>query len=289
MKVPESIELPPYAETGNPIPSSEEMVKSADTIARMRRSGDVARRVLKAVTAAVAPGITTEELDVIAFNACVAEDAYPSPLNYNGYPKSICTSVNEIVCHGIPDSRPLEEGDIVNCDITIFREGVHGDTSETILVGEVDAASRKLVTVTRECLMKGIAAAIAGNQVRDIGKAIQIHAESFGFGVIREFIGHGIGETFHMPPSIPHFYDPKARTILEPGMTFTIEPMITMGKARTGRIWDDNWTAPTADLSRTAQFEHTLLIREDGVELLTLDASEPQPFLQETDSRSNAS
>ncbi len=287
--VPGRINRPSYADTGVPVRTDENPVKSPEKIERMRRSGKAARRVLQQVSAAIAPGVTTEELDIIAHEACIAEGAYPSPLNYNGFPKAICTSINEVICHGIPDSRPLLDGDIVNCDITVFLEGVHGDHSETMLVGEVDAAGRKLVSVTRDCLMKGIAAVQVGGQVRDIGKAIQTHAEANGYEVVREFIGHGIGETFHMEPSIPHYYDPGAKRVFEPGMTFTIEPMITVGHWRAAPIWNDGWTATTADYKRTAQFEHTLLVRDDGVEILTLEAHETQPFLPADDSAAASS
>ena len=203
---------------------------------------------------------------------------YPSPLNYNGFPKSLCTSVNEIICHGIPDDRPLRDGDIVNCDVTIFVGGVHGDHSETFLVGDVDAESRRLVEVTREAMYHGIAAAGPGAQVCDIGRAIAIHAEAAGYGVVREFVGHGIGQIFHQLPNIPHYYDPDARTELVEGLTFTVEPMITMGTPR-AQLWPDGWTAMTVDRSRTAQFEHTVVVTAGGAELLTVTDDEPQPFV----------
>ncbi|WP_419910828.1 type I methionyl aminopeptidase [Candidatus Poriferisodalis sp.] len=277
--VPAHIELPPYARSGqaSPAPSGVSPSNQA-TIDAMRLAGSAARRVLGAVAAEIAPGVTSEHLDEICHEACIAEGGYPSPLNYNGFPKSLCTSVNEIICHGIPDDRPLRDGDIVNCDVTIFVGGVHGDHSETFLVGDVDAPSGRLVEVTRESMYHGIAAVHPGARVCDIGRAIQARAEAEGYGVVREFVGHGIGQIFHRLPNIPHYYDPAARTELVEGMTFTVEPMITMGMPR-AQMWPDGWTAVTADRSRTAQFEHTVVVTPSGAELLTVTDDEPQPFL----------
>jgi methionyl aminopeptidase len=245
------------------------MVKSPDVIARMRRAGRVAAEVLAETGAAVRPGVTTDELDAICHDACIAQGVYPSPLNYQGYPKSLCTSVNEVICHGIPDSRPLEEGDIVNLDVTVYVDGVHGDTNATFLVGEVDEASRQLVAVTRECLWIGIEAVRPGQPISDIGRAIETHATRHHFGVVRTFVGHGIGQHFHMEPSVPHYFTPSALTVMQPGMTFTIEPMITVGSWRE-RVWDDRWTAVTVDGQRTAQFEHTMVVTDDGADVLTV-------------------
>ena len=268
-EVPAHIPRPEYAETGRAVRQrASGRPKTPDEIARMRRAGRAAAEVLQVVGAAVRPGITTDELDAIAHEECLRRGGYPSPLNYNGFPKSLCTSVNEVICHGIPDSSVLHDGDIVNLDVTIYLDGVHGDTNATFLVGDVDEESRRLVRVTKECLDLGIAAVRPGGQVRDIGRAIQTHAEANGFGVVRAFVGHGIGTTFHADPQIPHYYDPRATTRLEPGMTFTIEPMITAG-AWEHRMWDDDWTAVTVDLKRTAQFEHTLLVTDIGAEILT--------------------
>ncbi|WP_419946926.1 type I methionyl aminopeptidase [Candidatus Poriferisodalis sp.] len=277
--VPSNIALPPYALSGRsgPAPHNVEPSDGA-TIEAMRLAGSAARRVLAAVAAEIAPGVTSDHLDEVCHEACIAEGGYPSPLNYNGYPKSLCTSVNEIICHGIPDDRALRDGDIVNCDVTIFVGGVHGDHSETFAVGEVDASSQRLVEVTRESMYHGIAAVRPGARVCDIGKAIQARAEAEGYGVVREFVGHGIGQIFHRLPNIPHYYDPAARTELVEGMTFTVEPMITMGMPR-AQLWPDGWTAMTADRSRTAQFEHTVAVTVGGTELLTVTAEEPQPFL----------
>jgi methionyl aminopeptidase len=235
----------------------------------MRRAGRAAAEVLALTGAAVRPGITTDELDAICHEACIERGGYPSPLNYNGFPKSLCTSVNEVICHGIPDDRALIDGDIVNLDVTIFLDGVHGDTNATFPVGTIDQGSADLIRVTRECLDRGIAAVSPGRPIRDIGRAIQAHAEAHGYGVVRAFVGHGIGEQFHSDLQIPHYDDPRATTIIEPGMTFTIEPMITMG-AWQHQLWSDGWTAVTVDRRRTAQFEHTLLVNDDGAEILTL-------------------
>jgi methionyl aminopeptidase len=269
--VPPEIARPDYASTGDPRGWAEPMVKSPDVIARMRVAGRVAAEVLAETGAAVRPGITTDELDVICHESCLRMGAYPSPLNYHGYPKSLCTSVNEVICHGIPDDRALQDGEIVNLDVTVFLDGVHGDTNATYLVGDVDEASRTLVRVTSECLDRGIAAVAPGRPISDIGKAIESHAGRHHFGVVRTFVGHGIGEHFHMEPTVPHYFTPSAATVIEPGMTFTIEPMITMGTWRE-QLWADGWTAVTADGRRTAQFEHTLLVTDGGAEILTLKA-----------------
>ena len=276
--VPAHIETPPYARSGRS-PAATNAIEPSDsaTIEAMRSAGSAARRVLAAVAAQVAPGVTSEHLDEVCHETCIAEGGYPSPLNYNGFPKSLCTSVNEIICHGIPDDRPLRDGDIVNCDVTIFVGGVHGDHSETFAVGDVDDESRRLVSVTREAMYHGIAAVRPGARVCDIGRAIETHATAAGFGVVREFVGHGIGQIFHRLPNIPHYFDPSARTELVEGMTFTVEPMITLGTPR-ARLWRDGWTATTVDRKRTAQFEHTLVVTADGVEIMTVTNDEPQPF-----------
>jgi methionyl aminopeptidase len=266
--VPEAIAGPDYAQGGRPLQVDEPMVKTTELIDRMRVAGRVAAEVLEETAAAVKVGLTTDELDAVCHQATLDRGAYPSPLNYHGYPKSLCTSVNEVICHGIPDSRPLGDGDIVNLDVTVYLDGVHGDTNATFAVGDADAASQRLIVVTRECLELGIAAVQPGRPVNDIGRAIQRHAEAAGFGVVRNYCGHGIGEVFHSRPQIPHYYEPSASTVMEPGMTFTIEPMITVGTWR-HLDWDDGWTAVTADGGRTAQFEHTVLVTETGVEVLT--------------------
>jgi methionyl aminopeptidase len=266
--VPPEIPRPPYAETGIPVRRSGSHVRTPEVIERMRVAGRAAAEILQTVGAAVRPGITTDELDALCHEECIRRGGYPSPLNYGAFPKSLCTSVNEVICHGIPDDRALVDGDIVNLDVTIYLGGVHGDTNATFPVGTIDQASADLIRVTRECLDLGIAAVRPGRQIREIGRAIQAHAEGHGYGVVRAFVGHGIAEQFHTDLQIPHYDDPRATTVIEPGMTFTIEPMITIG-AHQHELWADNWTAVTVDRRRTAQFEHTLLVNEDGAEILT--------------------
>ena len=267
--VPSHIDRPEYASSGVLAPYNLSCVKhTADQRERMRKAGKLARQVLDKVLAAVRPGVTTDELDQIAHQHIIALGAYPSPLNYMGFPKSICTSVNEIVVHGIPDDRMLVEGDIINCDVTVYAYGMHGDCSETIFVGEVDAEAKKLVQVTWECLLRAIDVVRPGMKLNAIGLAIEAHARQNGFSIVREFTGHGIGENFHMVPYVAHFYEPENAMLIEEGMTFTIEPMINAGSAEC-IIWPDKWTAVTVDLNRSAQFEHTLLVTADGVEILT--------------------
>ena len=267
--VPGQIARPDYALSGKPRQSGRD-VKTPEELERLRRACRAAARVLRVAGEAVRPGITTDAIDGVAHEEVVRLGGYPSPLNYRGFPKSICTSVNEVICHGIPDSRPLEDGDIVNLDITVYLDGMHGDCSATFLVGEVDAGGRKLVQVARECLERGVAAVKPGRPISDIGKAIESHASRHGYGVVRAYCGHGIGETFHTSLQIPHHYDPMVRRIMEPGMTFTVEPMITEGTWQDD-LWDDGWTAVTADRKRSAQFEHTLAVTAGGAELLTVE------------------
>jgi methionyl aminopeptidase len=268
LTVPDGIAPTDYYRSGDPVRHDEAMVKSPEIIERMRVACRIAAEVLEVTGAAVGPGVTTDELDRIAHQAYIDRGAYPSTLNYHGYPKSICTSVNEVICHGIPDDRPLEDGDIVNVDVTAYIHGVHGDCSATFYVGDVDPDTRRLVEVTRQCRDLGIAAVRPGRPLSDVGRAIQGHAEGHGYGVVRTFVGHGIGEQFHLPPNVPHYFTPSASTVIKPGMTFTIEPMITVGSWRE-KMWDNGWTAVTTDGRRTAQFEHTLVVTEDGAEILT--------------------
>jgi methionyl aminopeptidase len=266
--VPEGIVRPHYSETGEPVAWDEPRVKSADVIARMRTAGRAAAEVLRLAGQSVAVGVTTDEIDAYVHDLCIERGAYPSPLNYRHFPKSVCTSVNEVICHGIPDSRALRDGDIVNIDVTLFIDGVHGDTNATFFVGEVDPESRRLVRVTEECMWRGIEAVRPGRPVNDIGRVIQDHAKRNRFEVIRAFIGHGIGEQFHTDLQILHYYDANATTVMRPGMTFTIEPMISAGTWK-HQIWDDGWTAVTPDGKRVAQFEHTILVTDDGADVLT--------------------
>lgn len=269
--VPAGIARPEYAVTGQPSERDGRAERTPAEIEAMRVAGRIAAEVLVEVGAAVAPGITTDELDRIGHEACVARGAYPSPLNYRGFPKSLCTSVNEIICHGIPDSRKLVEGDIVNVDVTAFIGGVHGDTNATFYVGEVDDASVALVRATRAAMHAGIDAVRPGARVNDIGRAIEASVKGTDYGIVREFIGHGIGDQFHTSLQIPHYYEPRHRTVLTESMTFTVEPMITIGDPSL-YVWDDDWTAATLSGQRCAQFEHTLLVTPDGVEILTIPA-----------------
>jgi methionyl aminopeptidase len=271
--VPGSIDKPSWADGGTLQRWDEPRVKSPDVIERMRRTGREAAQTLVLLGRLCQPGVTTEEIDATCHAESIRRGAYPSPLMYPGggadpYPKSLCTSVNEVICHGIPDDRPLADGDIINLDVTLFKEGVHGDTNATFAVGRVDQLSRRLIIVTRDCLMKGIEAARPGEPLNAIGRAIETHAESHGFGVVRDFVGHGIGEQFHTDLQVCHYFHPRLTDPIEPGMTFTIEPMITVGSWR-ARLWPDGWTAVTTDGGRTAQFEHTILITDDGAEILT--------------------
>jgi methionyl aminopeptidase len=268
--VPASIRRPPYiANDGRPSGRSLAPLSNPAAIERLRAACRAAKRVLEGVGAAVRSGVTTDELDAVAHELYVAEGGYPSPLGYRGFPKSICTSVNEIVAHGIPDDRPLADRDIVNCDITIYLDGMHGDCSATFLVGDVPPDVRELVSVTKRCLELGIAAVRPGGRLRDIGRAIQACAHSHGFGIVRELVGHGIGEEFHAAPYVHHYDEPRDRTRLRTGMAFTIEPMLTLGGADVVQ-WDDGWTIATLDGLPSAQFEHTVLVTRDGVEVLTL-------------------
>ena len=277
--VPPEIPRPDYAFSGKPHgPRHKNLIKSAEQIERMRRACRAAREVLDEVSAAVRPGMTTDELDRLAHEGYLKRGGYPSTLNYHGFPKSVCTSVNEVICHGIPDSRALADGDIVNVDVTIFLDGMHGDCSGTVAVGTIDEASRRLMEVTKDCMLRGIGTVRPGSLIRDIGKAIEAHAHAHGYGVVRAFVGHGIGELFHMDPQVPHYYDPAATFECRPGMTFTVEPMINQGTWK-HESWSDNWTAVTADKKRSAQYEHTLLVTERGVEILTLGDGEEQPFV----------
>jgi methionyl aminopeptidase len=262
------IPRPEYVGHPEPAPFHGPEVKDDATIEAIRRASRIAAAALAEVGAHVAPGVTTDELDRIGHEFLVDHDAYPSTLGYRGFPKSLCTSVNEVICHGIPDSTVLAEGDIVNVDITAYIDGVHGDTDATFLVGEVDDASRLLVERTHEAMMRGIRAVAPGRQVNVIGRVIEAYARRFGYGVVREYTGHGVGEAFHSGLIIPHYDEPAYDTVMAAGMTFTIEPMLTLGSPQ-WEIWDDGWTVVTRDRSRCAQFEHTVLVTETGAEILT--------------------
>jgi methionyl aminopeptidase len=266
--VPAQIKRPEYV--GRKYPRiGEPNVKDADTIERMRVAGRIAAQALAEVGRNVEPGATTDDLDRIGHEFLVSHGAYPSTLGYRNYPKSLCTSLNEVICHGIPDDTVINDGDIVNIDITAFIGGVHGDTNATFLAGDVDEESRLLVERTHEATMRGIKAVLPGRPLNVIGRVIESYAKRFGYGVVRDFTGHGIGTTFHSGLIVPHFDDPDADLQIEPGMTFTIEPMLTLGSIDY-EIWPDGWTAVTRDRKRTAQFEHTILVTPSGHEILTL-------------------
>jgi len=267
--VPGEITKPPYATTGDPGPSVSSLVRAVDELEAMRKAGAIAAEVLIHAGSFVEPGITTDKIDEIVHAETIKRGAYPSPLNYRGFPKSVCTSVNEVICHGIPDSRPLLDGDIINIDVTVYVDGVHGDNSCTFLVGDVDEHSRRLVAETYVSMMEGIKTVRNGSRVNEIGRAIERHARAHELGVVREFIGHGVGTEFHSDLQIPHYYDPKAKTELLTGMTFTVEPMLTLGDPGL-YLWEDEWTALTMDGRRSAQFEHTLVVTDSGYELLTV-------------------
>jgi methionyl aminopeptidase len=268
-QVPASIPAPEYVGRPGPARFTGSEVKDAATIDRMRVAGRIAAQALHEVGRHVAPGVTTDELDRLGHEFLVAHGAYPSTLGYKGFPKSLCTSVNEVVCHGIPDSTQLRDGDIVNIDITAFIDGVHGDTDATFLVGEVAEADRLLVERTEEALRRAIAAVRPGRPINVIGRVIESYARRFDYGVVREFTGHGIGTSFHSGLVIPHYDDPHADRLIEEGMTFTIEPMLNLGTPQ-WRMWDDGWTVVTADGRRSAQFEHTILVTSGAPEILTL-------------------
>jgi methionyl aminopeptidase len=212
--------------------------------------------------------MTTDQLDQIGHDFLISKGAYPSTLGYRGFPKSLCTSLNEVVCHGIPDDTVLEDGDLLNVDVSAYIDGVHGDTNGTVLIGQASEELRLLVERTHEAMMRGIRAALPGREVNIIGRAIEAYAKRFGYGVVREFTGHGVGTSFHTGLIIPHYDESEYNTVIEPGMIFTVEPMITLGTADWD-MWEDGWTVTTKDKKFTAQFEHTILITEDGPEILT--------------------
>jgi methionyl aminopeptidase len=268
--VPASIERPEYVDRPGPAPYTGPEVKDAETIEKMRVAGRIAAQAMAAAAAAIAPGVTTDELDRVGHEFLLDHGAYPSTLGYKGFPKSLCTSVNEVICHGIPDDRELQDGDIVNIDITAYLGGVHGDTDATYLVGDVDEESRLLVERTHEAMMRGINAVRPGREINVIGRVIESYAKRFGYGVVRDFTGHGIGTAFHSGLIVPH-YDaaPGYSTVIEEGMTFTIEPMLDLG-TESWELWADKWTVVTKDRGRSAQFEHTLVVTESGAEILTV-------------------
>ena len=268
--VDSSIAAPEYVGKQAPRDHQGDDVYSAEEIAAIRAAGTIAAQAIEAAGAAVVPGVTTNELDRIAHDYVTSHGAYPSTLGYRGYPKSCCTSLNEVICHGIPDDTVVEEGDIVNIDITAYLNGFHGDLNKTFIAGEASEEATLLVERTEEALRRGIKAVAPGREINVIGRAIEAYASRFGYGVVKDFTGHGVGSSFHSGLIIPHYdaaplYDQR----IEPGMVFTIEPMLTLGTIAWD-MWEDGWTVTTKDKKLSAQFEHTLVVTETGAEILTL-------------------
>ncbi|MFI9384725.1 type I methionyl aminopeptidase [Kutzneria sp. NPDC052558] len=267
--VPSHIPRPEYVDKPAPTRSTEPWVQPPEIIEAMRVASKLAAQALQEGGKAVAPGVTTDHIDAVVHEFLCDHDAYPSTLGYRNFPKSCCTSLNEVICHGIPDSTVIEDGDIVNIDVTAFIGGVHGDTNATFLAGEVSEEARLLVERTHEATMRAIKAVRPGRQLNVVGRVIESYANRFGYGVVRDFTGHGIGRAFHSGLVVLHYDEPSVTTELEPGMTFTIEPMINLGTIDYD-IWPDNWTVTTKDRKWTAQFEHTIVVTDSGAEILTL-------------------
>jgi methionyl aminopeptidase len=266
-EVPAHIPRPEYVGKREP-KRSNKTVQTADVIDRMRRAGRLAAQAVILAGEQCKPGVTTDEIDEVVHEFLCDHGAYPSTLGYKGFPKSCCTSLNEVICHGIPDSTVIEDGDIVNVDVTAFLDGVHGDTNQTFPVGNVSEEARLLIERTREAALRGLKAVAPGRPLNVIGRVIEAYAKRFGYGVVRDFGGHGIGESFHSGLFVPHYDNPRLETMMEPGMTFTIEPMITLGTYQHD-MWNDGWTVVTKDRRWTAQFEHMVAVTDSGYELLT--------------------
>jgi methionyl aminopeptidase len=267
--VPASIARPEYVGRPGPAPSTDPWVQTPEIIEKMRVASRLAARAMVEGAKLVQPGTTTDAVDAVVHEYLCDHGAYPSTLGYKGFPKSCCTSLNEVICHGIPDTTVIEDGDIVNIDVTAYLDGVHGDTNATYLAGDVAEENRLLVERTEEALRRAIKAVAPGRQLNVIGRVIESYAKRFGYGVVRDYTGHGIGRTFHSGLVILHYDEPGVSTVIEKGMTFTIEPMITLGGIEWD-LWEDSWTVTTRDRSWTAQFEHTLLVTDTGAEVLTL-------------------
>jgi methionyl aminopeptidase len=269
-RVPAGISRPEYVGRPGPREYDGTDIYDAGQVELIRESGRIAARAVEAVGLAIRPGVTTDELDAIGHAYIIDHDAYPSTLAYRGYPKSVCTSINEVICHGIPDDTVLEDGDIINIDITAFKNGVHGDLSKTFVVGTASQEATDLVDRTREAMNRGIKAVAPGREINVIGRAIESYAKRFNYGVVRDFTGHGVGTAFHSGLVVPH-YDAASRftEVMEVGMVFTIEPMLTLGTYEWD-MWSDGWTVTTRDRGLTAQFEHTLVVTERGADILTL-------------------
>ncbi|SDM74638.1 methionyl aminopeptidase [Lentzea albidocapillata subsp. violacea] len=267
--MPSRIVRPEYVDKPAPTRGTDPWVQTPEIIEAMRIAGRLAAQALQEAGKVVVPGVTTDEIDAVAHEFLCDNGAYPSTLGYRGFPKSCCTSLNEVICHGIPDSTVVEDGDIVNIDVTAFIGGVHGDTNATFLAGNVSEEAKLLVERTHEATMRAIKAVKPGRELNVVGRVIEAYANRFGYGVVRDFTGHGIGRAFHSGLVVLHYDEPSVKTVLEPGMTFTIEPMITLGDYE-GEMWDDGWTVTTKDKSWTAQFEHTIVVTDTGSEILTV-------------------
>ncbi|CAJ0933260.1 unnamed protein product, partial [Mesorhabditis belari] len=286
-QVPKHIPVPDYVHHPEGVSFEELQAKrnrevkvlTDEEIEELRVACRLGREVLNEAAKAIAPGVTTDEVDRVVHEACIERDCYPSPLGYHKFPKSCCTSVNEVICHGIPDMRKLEDGDLCNVDVTVYHRGFHGDLNESFFVGKVDEASKKLVSVTYECLQKAIEIVRPGVKFRDIGDVIQKHANAHGLSVVKTYCGHGIHRLFHTAPNVPHYAKNTAKGVMKAGNAFTIEPMINAGSYKDDR-WPDDWTAVTADGKRSAQFEQTLLVTENGCDILTA-RSTGQPWFME--------
>lgn len=269
LEVPNHIARPEYVWKPKPAKFTGSDVKTPEQIEKIRAAGKIAAQAIELAGSHAKPGVTTDSLDRLVHEFLLDHHAYPSTLGYRNYPKSCCTSVNEVICHGIPDDTVLEDGDIVNVDVTAYIDGFHGDSNQTFEVGEVSAEVHDLVERTREALNRGLMAVAAGREVNVIGRAIESYAKRFGYGVVRDFTGHGIGEAFHSGLIIPHYDTTNYRDLMRVGMVFTIEPMLTLGTHQWD-MWNDRWTVTTRDKSITAQFEHTLVVTESGYDILTL-------------------
>lgn len=269
-RVPDSIAKPEYVGKKQPADHDGDDVYTPEEIQRIRAAGTIAAGAIEAVGHAISPGVTTDELDAIAHDYVLSHGAYPSTLGYRGFPKSCCTSLNETICHGIPDDTVVVDGDIVNIDITAYKDGMHGDLNKTFIAGEGSEEAKALVERTEEALHRAIKAVAPGRHINVIGRAIEAYAARFGYGVVRDFTGHGVGSSFHSGLVIPHYdASPLFNQLMVPGMVFTIEPMLTIGTIHWD-MWSDGWTVTTKDKSLSAQFEHTLVVTETGAEILTL-------------------
>jgi methionyl aminopeptidase len=268
-QVPDSIARPEYVGKPRPTLQGGSWVQTPETIEKMRVAARLAARAMAEGAKAIEAGVTTDAIDQVVHEYLCDHGAYPSTLGYRGFPKSCCTSLNEVICHGIPDTTVIRDGDIVNIDVTAYIDGVHGDTCATYPVGDIAEENWLLIERTAEALRRGIKAVAPGREINVIGRVIESYVKRFGYGLVRDYTGHGIGHDFHSGLVILHFDEPTATTVMEPGMTFTIEPMVTLGGIEWDQ-WDDGWTVTTRDKSWTAQFEHTLVVTDDGAEVLTI-------------------